>query len=68
MKISSSSTGLTREQVEEILAAGNDIAVPILKLVGEISGAFPPLRSVAGGALFLSESVQVRIIIRTNVD
>ena len=67
MKIPSSSTGLTGEKVEEFIAAGNDIAVPIPRLVGEVSDVFPPLQRVAGGALFISESVQVRITC-TNVD
>jgi len=40
--------------------AGNDIAVPILELVNEVSGVFPPLRAAAGGALFIVKSVKVR--------
>ena len=50
---------LTRQKVEEFLATGNDIAVPILTLVKEVSGIFPPLQSAAGGALFIAEKVKV---------
>ena len=50
---------LTRKKIEEILATGNDIAVPILTLVNEFSGVFPPLQLAAGGALFIAEKVKV---------
>lgn len=53
------SSALTRKRIEEFLAAGNDIAVPILTLVKEFSGAFPPLQYAAGGALGIAEKVKV---------
>ena len=50
---------LISKKIEEILAAGNDIAVPILTLVKDFSGIFPPLQLAAGGALFIAERVKV---------
>lgn len=61
-KMPPSSTGLTKEKVKEFLAGGNDIAIPILSLVKEVSGVFPPLQSAAAGALFIAENVKVRDI------
>lgn len=58
LKMPSSSAGLTKEKVEGFLATG--IAIPILSLVKEAPGVFPPLLSAAGGALFIAESVKVR--------
>src|SRR6266436_6165496 len=49
----------TREKINKFFAAGNDIAIPILTLVGGASGVFPPLQSAAMGALFIATSVKV---------
>src|SRR5258708_12493062 len=50
---------LTKEKINEFLAAGNDIAIPILSLVKDASGAFPPLHIAATGALFIATNVKV---------
>ena len=50
---------LTKQKIEEFLAAGNDIAIPILSLVKDTSGALPPLQYAAAGALFLATNVKV---------
>ena len=50
---------LTKEKINEFLAAGNDIAIPILSLVKDASGAFPPLQLAATGALFIATNVKV---------
>src|SRR6266436_2372171 len=50
---------LTKEKINEFLAAGNDIAIPILSLVKDASGAFPPLQYAAIGALFIATNVKV---------
>src|SRR5260370_30338818 len=50
---------LTKEKINEFLAAGNDIAIPILSLVKDTSGAFPPLQLAAKGALFIATNVKV---------
>ncbi len=50
---------LTKDKVTEFLAAGNDIAIPILSLVKDASGAFPPLQLAATAALFIASNVKV---------
>src|SRR5258708_2515859 len=50
---------LTKKKVKEFLAAGNDIAIPVLSLVKEASGAFPPLQYAAIGALLIASNVKV---------
>ena len=50
---------LTKKKVNEFLAAGNDIAIPVLSLVADASGAFPPLQSAAKGALFIANNLKV---------
>ncbi|KAF8334736.1 uncharacterized protein EI90DRAFT_3121187 [Cantharellus anzutake] len=42
-----------KQKVDEILAAGGDVAVPILNAVNAASDAFPPLKSASSGALFI---------------
>ncbi|KAF8324776.1 uncharacterized protein EI90DRAFT_3129523 [Cantharellus anzutake] len=42
-----------KQKVDEILAAGGDVAVPILTAVNAASDAFPPLKSASSGALFI---------------
>jgi hypothetical protein len=54
---------LTKKNIKEFLAAGNDIAIPILSLVNDFSGAFPPLQFAAAGALSIASNVKV-----SNVD
>ncbi len=49
----------TREKINKFFAAGNDIAIPILTLVKEASGAFPPLQYAAIGALLIVTNVKV---------
>src|SRR5258708_3877326 len=50
---------IMKEKINEFLAAGNDIAIPILSLVKDASGAFPPLQLAATGALFIMTYVKV---------
>src|SRR5260370_26643928 len=50
---------ITMDKIKKFLAAGNDIAIPILSLVKDNSGAFPPLQLAATGALFIATSVKV---------
>ena len=50
---------LTKKNIKEFLAAGNDIAIPILSLVKDTSFAFPPLHYAAAGALFIASNVKV---------
>ena len=54
---------LTKKRIEEILATGNDIAIPILSLVNDLTGVFPPLQCAAAGALFIASNAKV-----SNVD
>ncbi len=49
----------TKKKIEEFLAAGNDIAIPVLSLVKDASGALPPLHYAAIGALFIASNVKV---------
>jgi len=50
---------LTKEKINEFLAAGNDITVPILSLVKYASSTFPPIQLAATGALFIVTNVKV---------
>jgi len=50
---------ITKDKIKKFLAAGNDIAIPILSLVKDASGAFPPLQLAATGALFIATNVKV---------
>ena len=50
---------ITKDKIKKFLAAGNDIAIPILSLVKDTSGAFPPLQLAATGALFIATNVKV---------
>ncbi len=50
---------ITKDKIQKFLAAGNDIAIPILSLVKDASGAFPPLQLAATGALFIATNVKV---------
>ena len=50
---------LTKKNIKQFLAAGNDIAIPILSLVQDTSFAFPPLHYAAAGALFIASNVRV---------
>ena len=51
----------TRKKIEEFLDAGNEIAIPILSLVKDASGAFPPLHYAAVGALCIATNVKVSV-------
>ena len=53
---------LTKDKIKEFLAAGNDIAIPILSLVKDGSGALPPLQLAATGALFIASSIKVNSV------
>src|SRR6266436_2962690 len=53
---------ITKDKIKKFLAAGNDIAIPILSLVKDASGAFPPLQLAATGALFIATNVKVSIV------
>ena len=44
----------TKEKIKDFLVAGNDIAIPVLSLVKDVSSAFPPLQYAAIGALFIA--------------
>jgi hypothetical protein len=48
-----------RRDVNRILAAGGDIAIPILTAINVASDAFPPLKGSTSGALFIFNEVQV---------
>ncbi len=50
---------LMKEKINEFLATGNDITVPILSLVKDASSAFPPIQLAATGALFIVTNVKV---------
>ena len=53
---------LTKKNIKEFLATGNDIAIPILSLVNDFSGAFPPLQYAAAGALCIASNIKVSIV------
>ena len=50
------------KKIEEFLAAGNDIAIPILSLVKDTSIAFAPLHYAAVGALFIASNLKVNSV------
>ncbi|SRR5258708_5183748 len=50
---------ITKEKIDQILEAGEDIAMVVLSLVKDFSGAFPPLQLAATGALFIAANVKV---------
>src|SRR5258707_15772893 len=50
---------ITKDKIKKFLAAGNDIAILILSLVKDNSGAFPPLQLAATGALLIATNVKV---------
>ena len=50
---------IMKDKIKKFLAAGNDIAIPILLLVKDNSGAFPPLKLATTGALFIATNVKV---------
>src|SRR5258708_36025653 len=56
---------LTKKKIKEFLAAGNDIAIPVLSLVRDTSGSFPPLHFVATGALFIASNVKASTVYPT---
>ncbi len=47
------------KKIQGFLAAGGDIAIPILSLVKDTSGAFPPLYYAATGVFFIADTVKV---------
>ncbi|KAF8326365.1 uncharacterized protein EI90DRAFT_3070656 [Cantharellus anzutake] len=47
-----------RQKIDDILAAGGDMAVPILTAVNAAADMCPPLKSATGGALFIISEVQ----------
>ncbi|KAF8341234.1 uncharacterized protein EI90DRAFT_2965501 [Cantharellus anzutake] len=47
-----------RQKIDEILAAGGDMAIPILTAVNAAADMFPPLKSATNGALFIISEVQ----------
>ncbi len=49
---------LTKKKLEQFLAAGNDIAIPVLSLVKDTVGAFPPMYYAAVGALFIANTLK----------
>ena len=50
---------LTKDKINEFLAARNDIAIPILSLMKDGPDAFPLLQLAATGALFIVTNVKV---------
>src|SRR5260370_35370808 len=50
---------ITKEKIDQILEAGEDIALVVLSLVKDFSGAFPPLQLAATGAFFIATNVKV---------
>src|SRR5258708_3755542 len=50
----------TKKKIKAFLAAGNDIAIPILTVVKNTTGIFPPIRLAADVALFIANNVKVR--------
>src|SRR5260370_41639247 len=49
----------TKEKIDQILEAGDDLAMVVLSLVKDFSGAFPPLQLAATGAFFIATNVKV---------
>ncbi|KAF8338708.1 uncharacterized protein EI90DRAFT_3117803 [Cantharellus anzutake] len=47
-----------RRKIDDILAAGGDMAIPILTAVDSAASVCPPLKSATGGALFIISEVQ----------
>ena len=50
---------ITKDKIKKFLVTGNDIAIPILSLVKDYSGAFPPLQLAASVALLIATNVKV---------
>jgi len=50
---------ITKEKIDQILEAGDDIAMVVLSLVKDFSGAFPPLQLAATGGFFIATNVKV---------
>ncbi len=50
---------ITKEKIDQTLEAGEDVAVVVLSLVKDFSGAFPPLQLAATGALFIASNIKV---------
>ena len=50
---------IMKDKIKKFLTAGNDIAIPILLLVKDTSGTFPPLQLAATGTLFIVTNVKV---------
>ncbi|KAF8313165.1 uncharacterized protein EI90DRAFT_3159781 [Cantharellus anzutake] len=57
MSLRQTAEGL-RRKIDEILAAGGDMAIPILTAVNVAADMFPPLKSATNGALFIIGEVQ----------
>src|SRR5260221_4878297 len=53
---------IMKDKIKTSLATGNDITIPILSLVKDTSGAFPPLQLATTGALFIATNVKVSSI------
>src|SRR5258708_462576 len=53
---------IMKDKIKKFLTAGNNITIPILLLVKDTSGAFPPLQLAATGALFIVTNVKVSSI------
>ena len=51
---------MTKEKIDQVLETGEDIAMVVLSLVKDFSGAFPPLQLAATGAFFIATNVKVR--------
>ncbi|KAF8341238.1 uncharacterized protein EI90DRAFT_3285436 [Cantharellus anzutake] len=49
-----------RRKIDEIIAAGGDMAIPILTAINVAADMCPPLKSATGGALFIISEVQVK--------
>ncbi|KAF8313162.1 uncharacterized protein EI90DRAFT_3092389 [Cantharellus anzutake] len=47
-----------RRKIDEIIAAGGDMAIPILTAINVAADMCPPLKSATGGALFIISEVQ----------
>src|SRR5258708_38753766 len=50
---------LIKDKIKKFLTAGNDITIPILLLVKDTSGTFPPLQLATTGVLFIATNVKV---------
>src|SRR5258708_17790933 len=50
---------ITKDKIKKFLTAGNDITIPILLLVKDTSGTFPPLQLATTGVLFIATNVKV---------